>query len=319
MDCVALSAVIPPMDKTLEQPIKPIITGWQYWMRLFLVTFSTLLITFAVTVIWISYRQAVDYLHPARQTASGALLQANGIDFQEVELTTQDNVRLSAWYTPPSAKRGAVILVAHGYGDKRSEDFYSLFASHGYGVIAWDFRAHGKSAGDFSSLGYYEILDAKAALDFALAQPGVEHVGAWGGSMGAVTMIRAAAQSPEIEALVADSPFATLEDEMNLRVPVPTLRALIRFFAEGTSGLTLDLVRPVDDIARISPRPVLLIQGMGDGMVPLDSAQRLYDAAGEPRQLWTEKDVPHLNMYAFYKTRYTKRVLQFFDECLSAK
>jgi len=297
--------------------MKPTYNGWQYWARLTLAAVFSLLAASAGTITWPSYQQTMDYLHPARQTASGALLRANGIEFQEVELTTEDNVKLSAWYTPP--QNGAVILVAHGYGDKRAEDFYALFASHGYGVIAWDFRAHGASDGDFCSLGYYEVLDAKAALDFALAQPGVEHIGAWGGSMGAVTMIRAAAQYPEIEALIADSPFVTLEDEMNLRVPFPAMRSLIRFFAERESGVTLDQVRPVDDIARISPRPVLLIQGMGDGMVPLDSAQRLYNAANEPRQLWVEDDVPHLNMYAFYKTRYTKRVIKFFDEYLLGK
>jgi dipeptidyl aminopeptidase/acylaminoacyl peptidase len=291
--------------------------GWGYWLRLLLATILSLLVVFTLMVIWISYRQTMDYLHPPRQTASGALLRENGVEFQEVELTTEDNVKLSAWYTPP--KNGAVILVAHGYGAARTEHYHALFASHGYGVIAWDFRAHGKSAGDFSSLGYYEVLDAKAALDFALAQPGVEHIGAWGGSMGAVTMIRAAAQYPEIEALVADSPFVTLEEEMDLRVPIPSMRSLIRFFAERKSGLTIDLVRPVEEIARISPRPVFLIQGMGDGMIPLDSAQRLYDAAGEPRQLWTEEEVPHLNMYAFYKTRYTKRVIKFFDEYLLSK
>jgi fermentation-respiration switch protein FrsA (DUF1100 family) len=286
-------------------------------MQFSLTTFLVLLIALAGTILWFSYQRAMDYLHPARQAVSGELLRANGVDFQEVKLVTEDGVRLSAWYTPP--RNGAVILIAHGYGDRRPEDFYALFAGHGYGVVAWDFRAHGKSEGEFTTLGYYETLDVKAALDFARSQPGVEHVGAWGGSMGAVTMIRAAAQYPEIEALVADSPFVTLEEEMNLRVPVPFLRSLIRFFAEGRSGLTLDLVRPVDDIARISPRPILIIQGMDDGMVPLDSAQRLYEAAGEPRQLWTEKEVPHLNMYAFYKTRYTKRVIKFFDEYLLAK
>lgn len=291
--------------------------GWQYWARLLVVTIFSLLIASAGTVIWASHRQAMNYLHPARQTVSAASLQADGIEYQEVELLTEDNIRLSAWYTPP--QNGAVILVAHGYGDKRVEAFYELFASHGYGVVAWDFRAHGESEGDFSSLGYFEVLDAKAALDFALAQPGVEHVGAWGGSMGAVTMIRATAQYPEIEALVADSPFVTLEEEMSLRVPFPVLRSLIQFFAERESGVTLDQVRPVDDIALISPRPVFLIQGMDDGMVPLDSAQRLYDAAGEPRQLWLGNDVPHLNMYAYYKTRYTKRVIGFFEEYLLGK
>jgi fermentation-respiration switch protein FrsA (DUF1100 family) len=118
---------------------------------------------------------------------------------------------------------------------------------------------------------------------------------------------------------VADSPFVTLEDELDLRVPYPLLNPLIRFFAERETGLRLDLVRPVDDIGLIGPRPVFLIQGMADTMVPLDSAQRLYDAAGEPRQLWTEPDAPHMNMYAYYRIRYTKRVLKFFDTYLLAK
>jgi uncharacterized protein len=302
------------MNRTLERQIPSASINWKYWIRLGLAAILAVLLALAGSILFVSYRQTVDYLHPARQTASGELLRANGVDFQEIELVTEDHVRLSAWYTPP--QNGAVILVAHGYGDKRTEPYYSLFASHGYGVLAWDFRAHGKSGGEFSSLGYYEVLDAKAALDFALAQPGMEHVGAWHGSMGAVTMIRATAQYPEIKALVADSPFAALEEEMDLRVPFPAMRWLIRFFAERESGVSVSSVRPVDDIVRISPRPVFLIQGMGDGMVPLDSAERLYDAAGEPRQLWTENDVPHLNMYAFYKTRYTKRVIKFFDEYL---
>jgi fermentation-respiration switch protein FrsA (DUF1100 family) len=288
--------------------------GWRYWAKLALMATTALLLAFTVMLLALSYQQTVDYLHPARQTSLGEWLRANGIEYQEVELITEDDVRLSAWYTPP--KNGAVILVAHGYGASRPEHYHALFASHGYGVIAWDFRAHGKSEGEFSSLGYYEVLDARAALDFALTQPEVEHVGAWGGSMGAVTMIRAAAQYPEIEALVADSPFITLEEEMDLRVPFPVMRSLIRFFAERASGVTVDSVRPVDDIARISPRPVFIIQGMGDGMVPVNSAERLYEAAGEPRQLWTEQGVPHLNMYAFYKTRYTNRVIRFFDEYL---
>jgi fermentation-respiration switch protein FrsA (DUF1100 family) len=294
--------------------MKPTTNGQRYWARLFFAFLLFLLVVSTGGIIWVSYQSALGYLHPVRHIASGELLRANGIEFQDVEFTTEDHVRLSAWYTPP--QNGAVILVAHGYGDKRMESIYALFASHGYGVLAWDFRAHGKSEGEFSSLGYYETLDAKAALDFALAQPGVEHVGGWGGSMGAATMIRAAARYPEVEALVADSPFAALEDELIVQVPLPLMRPLIRFFAERESGIALDQVRPVDDIGRISPRPVFLIQGRGDRMVLLDSGQRLYDAAGEPRQLWEEDGVPHLNMYVYHKAEYTERVIRFFDEYL---
>jgi fermentation-respiration switch protein FrsA (DUF1100 family) len=284
----------------------------QYWQKIFLAVIITFVLAFSVLIVWFSYNQAQSYLHPARNYATSDLLVANNIGYQDIELRTEDGIKLSAWYTPP--QNGALILVAHGYGDKRPEDFYVLFASRGYGVLAWDFRAHGKSGGEFSSLGYYEVRDVKAALDYALAQPGVKHVGAWGGSMGAVTMIRAAAQYPEIEALVADSPFSTLEEEFNMRVPFPVIRPLIRFFAEMESGVSMDLVRAVDDIHEISPRPVYIIQGLGDTMIPLDSAQRIFDAAGEPKFLWTEADVPHLNMNAYYRERYAKRVIQFFDE-----
>lgn len=297
--------------------MKTVHKGWRYWIRLGLVAICAAILAAIGTVISVSYQQAIGYLHPERNIASGELLKANGIEFQEIELVTEDHVKLAAWYTPP--QNGGVILVAHGYGDKRPEDIYALFAGHGYGVIAWDFRAHGRSEGEFSSLGYYEVLDAKAALDFALAQPEVQHVGAWGGSMGAVTMIRATAQYPEIEALVADSPFATLQDEMDLRVPFPMMRSLMRFFIKREIGLSPDLVRPIDDIASISPRPVFLIQSMGDGMVPLDSGQRLFDAAGEPRKLWEENAVPHLSMYTYYKTKYEERVIKFFEEYLLGK
>jgi len=265
-----------------------------------------------VGLIWFAHWRAVGYVHPRRlEPPNGGLLRESGIEYQEIELLTSDGVKLAAWYTPP--QNGALILVAHGYGDRRPEEFYKLFAEHGYGVLAWDFRGHGASGGDLVTLGYSEVLDVEAALAFALAQPDVEHVGGWGGSMGAVTMIRATARNPEIEALVVDSPFATLEDELDLRVPYPLLNPFIRFFAEWETGLSLDLVRPVDDIGLISPRPVFIIQGMNDGMVPPDSAERLYAAAGEPRQLWMEPDAPHMNMYSYYRTHYTKRVIKFFD------
>jgi fermentation-respiration switch protein FrsA (DUF1100 family) len=290
----------------------------RYWVNLLGTALGACLLFSAAGVARFSHRQALAYLHPRRlEPPTGEILSQAGIRYRDIDLITSDGLRLSAWYTPP--QNGALILVAHGYGDRRPEDFYALFTGHGYGVLAWDFRAHGGSQGELSTLGYYEILDVEAALEFALAQPEAEHVGAWGGSMGAVTLIRAAAVRPEIQALVADSPFATLEDEFDLLLPYPLLNPLVRAFAERESGLRLDAVRPIDDISRIAPRPVFLIQGLGDSTVPPDSATRLYAAAGDPRQLWTEPGVPHLSMYAAFRTEYTQRVISFFDKYLVAK
>jgi fermentation-respiration switch protein FrsA (DUF1100 family) len=291
--------------------------GLRYWLNLLCAVITIVMLGFLGLVVNLSYKQTQSYLHPARQHPTGEFLKANDIQYQNIKLATKDGLKLAAWYTTP--KNGTVILVAHGHAAARPEDIYALLASHGYGVLAWDFRAHGNSEGDFTSLGYYETQDVKAALDFALIQPGVKHIGGWGGSMGGVTMIRSAAKNPEIEAIVTDSSFSTLTDELNFRVPFPVIRPLIRFFAEQQTALDLNNVRPVDDVAFISPRPVFIIQGMADAMIPLDSAQRIYDAAGEPKQLWTELDAGHLGMYSAYPDEYTEKVIGFFDEYLDGK
>ncbi len=268
-----------------------------------------------VALIALAYQQTSWYLHPTRTAPpSGERLVEAGIEYEEIELLTEDGLRLQGWYTPP--QNGVVIVMAHGYGGVRPIDFYLLFAEQGYGVVTWDARAHGDSDGEVTTLGYAESRDVEVALEFALARPETEHVGAWGGSMGAVSVLLAAARRPEIEAIIADSPFPSLEDELKDQISPALWRELIRFFAELETGTSIDLVRPIDVIDEISPRPVFIIQGMSDTRIPVDAAQRLYDAAGEPRWIWTEETPPHMNMYAFYKTRYTKRTAKFFREFL---
>jgi fermentation-respiration switch protein FrsA (DUF1100 family) len=264
-----------------------------------------------------AYRLAHSYMHPPRVVATGEMLRANGINFETVSLTTEDEITLRAFYVP--SQNGAVILVAHGHGGTIPEDMVLLFAKHGYGVLAWDFRAHGASGGDFTSIGYYEVLDLKAALGVALAQPGVEHVGVWGGSMGAATAIRAAARYPQIEAVVADSSFDTLDGVFQVRVPYPILRPFIQFYAEMVTGINLEDVRPVDEIGKISPRSVFLIQGLDDYSIPYESAQRLFEAAGEPKFIWEGAGVGHLTMSAVYAEEYEARVIEFFDLALFGK
>ena len=89
----------------------------------------------------------MNYVHPPRAFRApddhpGRL----DIPYQEIELPTLDGLVLAAWYTPP--ENGAAILTAHGYQDRRSPEIHALFARHGYGVISWDFRAHGDSQGE---------------------------------------------------------------------------------------------------------------------------------------------------------------------------
>lgn len=270
-----------------------------------------------VALILLGFFEVNKVLHPPRLIPLGNTLRKYKIPYQSIDLLTNDGIHLAAWYTPP--KNGVVILLAHGYGEKRPEWVYELLARKKFGVLAWDARAHGQSGGEISTIGYLEVLDVKAALDFALAQPGVEHVGAWGGSMGAATLIRAAAEFPQIEAVFADSSFTSLDDEMNYLVPYPLINPLAKFIAQAETGIRLEAVDPLDDIARISPRPVYIVHSKADAVAPPDAGERLFNAAREPRFLWETETAPHLQMYLDNPRRYQRRLVEFFDQWLLGK
>jgi fermentation-respiration switch protein FrsA (DUF1100 family) len=275
---------------------------------------SAIFIVGGLPTLYVCDRSARAYLHPAKIPPSGQWLQQNNIPYQNIELTTKDGVTLSAWYTPP--KNGKVILLAHGLSGNRPEGFHAMFAQNGYGVVSWDFRAHGISGGGFSTLGYYERLDVESALDYALTQPDVEHVGAWGASLGAATIILAAAQRPEIEAVAADSSFPTLEDAMRVSIPLKFMEPMVISLYEFHSGIRVDDVRPVDVIAQISPRAVFIMDGWQGGAILMNSPNRLYDAAKQPKEIWVEKGVPHLGMYGFNPALYEQKVIAFFEKYL---
>jgi uncharacterized protein len=283
------------------------------WQSILTFTVNAI-VALAVLTILFGFAEVNNALHPPRIVPPGNTLRESKIEFQPLDLITKDGIRLSAWYTPP--RKGAVILLAHGYGDNRPEWVHAMLAKKGYGVLSWDARAHGESDGEISTVGYLEVLDVKAALDFVLTQPDVNHIGAWGGSMGGATLIRATAQFPEIEALFVDSSFASLNDEFDYLVPYPVINPLAKFLAEWQTGFSIQDLDLMKDIARIGPRPVYIVHSNGDTVAPPNSGQELFNAANEPRYLWVDENAAHLAIYLDNPRRYQRRLIGFFDEWL---
>ncbi len=250
-----------------------------------------------------------------------------GMSYEDVVLTTSDGLKLAAWYIP--SKNGAAVIVQHGYRNTRDGvmDYAQFLSKHEYGVLMMDARAHGASEGEIISFGKSEALDIRAGLDYLLARDDVDpdRIGTLGVSQGAVTVLLATAKYPEIKAVVADSAYASLQDEIATGVktftgldPFP-FAPLIQFFAEGEAHMKASDVAPVTHIAEIAPRPIYLIQGGSDTVIPTNSGQRLYDAAGNPKELWFDEKLGHSQAESTYPAEYEKRISGFFDKYLLEK
>jgi uncharacterized protein len=252
-----------------------------------------------------------------------------GASHRDVTLTTRDGIELAAWHLPVPGSDAAVVMV-HGHEASRTWEFGRRFPelaatlqANGYHVVMLDLRGHGASGGERFSFGHLERLDVMAAVDLLVAEgvpPG--SVGVLGVSMGAASVIGAAADDPRVGALWADSGYADVLPVLEARWPAAS--GLPMVFLYGTRlahrlrhGFDLGGVRPEVEIARVAPRPVQLVHGTADTTVPYEHGLRLAAASGA--DLWTLPGVGHAGGYVTDPVAYAARVVEFFDVALRIK
>lgn len=185
-------------------------------------------------------------------------------------------------------------------------------------------RAHDLSDGEVITFGYYEMRDLEAWYQYLLTRQEVdpERIGILGNSMGASIAIQYAAQNEKIKAVVAHSAFSSLDDTVSTSVeaftglPAFPFAPLIVFWAELELGEDSSLINAKEWIARLSPRPILLLQGGKDVLIEQESAEKLFQAAGEPKELWYEPDLGHAEFDVAMPEEYERRVVRFFDRYL---
>jgi fermentation-respiration switch protein FrsA (DUF1100 family) len=73
---------------------------------------------------------------------------------------------------------------------------------------------------------------------------------------------------------------------------------------------------PVEVVDRISPRPLLLIHGTEDHIIPVASAHALIERAGEPKELWLIEGLKHVQGLELAYEPFTSRVRAFFERWL---
>lgn len=213
-----------------------------------------------------------------------------------------DGITLSGQlYLPPDRMPCPVVCVCHGIpaGVPESDDqgyprLAERISQEGFAVFIFNFRGTGASGGSLDILGW--TRDLKAVIDYLCTLPEVDRSCLWllGFSGGAAVSIYVAAQDKRISGVAAcacPADFSFIIEKVEPQSLLAHFRSVgaVReesfphSVEEWISGFKL--VCPIEYVARIAPRPLLLVHGNRDETVDISHAYRLFEKAGEPKQM----------------------------------
>ncbi|HKQ08793.1 MAG TPA: alpha/beta fold hydrolase [Blastocatellia bacterium] len=302
---------------------------WLVWLRrvVILLIVIFLALVYVVFPLWASglVTRATTRPMDRRLTSTPRDFQA---EYRDVEFTTADGVRLSGWLLP-SRERHATIIFSHGLFRSRRElleravDLWRL----GYGALLYDARNHGDSGAARVTLGYDERLDAEAAVRYLRDEVHTtDKIVLFGISMGAMTALLAAAETPEVAAVISDSSYLNFKDTSDhhirlfLHLPAFPLANEIRALMERRGQFDGDKLDATDAVRRIGERPAMFIAAANDPRMPPDIAEKLYDVSASDKRKLAIIDGPgseiHGHAYQANPQRYVSEIAAFLKDAL---
>jgi uncharacterized protein len=235
----------------------------------------------------------------------------------------EGNYLVSGWFIPAEGAT-TTILVCPGYRTRKSDLLGICFHlwKAGHNVLIFDFYGHGEPSKTNVTLGYREMNDFNGAIAYAKRRAPQTRLGVIGYSMGASVAIMCSARCPDIEAIIADSGFATHWSVVDYNVrrarvwPSTPFVWTADHMMGWLGGYRFSQVNPLREIGNIAPRPILIIHGGKDTVVNPHDATLLYEAAHEPKELWMLSDIDHCGVYFVDRVAYTGKTLNFLDKAL---
>jgi alpha-beta hydrolase superfamily lysophospholipase len=237
---------------------------------------------------------------------------------EQVSFPSDSGATIHGWLIASETNR-AIVILQHGVrGSKSSLVERARFLSEaGYGVLMFDFQAHGESIGSHITFGYLESRDSQAAVTFIKNRFPGKPIGILGLSLGAAAA--ALAKPPlDAQAMVFEMMYPTIVDATKDRIEM-RLGPLGRFFSpfltaqlQPRIGCNLDDLRPIVSVETISV-PKLFIAGTADRNTKLKESQEIYAHAAAPKSFASFDGAQHEDLLKFNPEKYKQIVLEFLN------
>lgn len=241
-----------------------------------------------------------------------------GIERQDTFFRTPDNLLLHGWFIPAVKQPAkATIFYLHGNAQNVSTHLGAVWwlPHYGYNVFLFDYRGYGHSQGEPSLAGLHS--DVSTAMDYLFTRLPIQpdKVIIYGQSLGGSLAITATRPSPhfdKIRGVIVEGAFTSYQ--------IVAREALdawwLTWALQRPLSLTIsDEYRPIDAISRISPKPLLIIQGQNDQVIAAHHGRDLFEMARQPKQLWIVENAGHNNALTGETAR--REFLDYLDTLLT--
>ncbi len=151
--------------------------------------------------------------------AKAIIKEQPSFPFDTVTLKTEKGIYIEGWYSKADSVSKGTVLLFHPLSTNRSNVLAEAyeFRSSGYNVMMIDFRAHGNSGGNNTTIGLREAEEVKLTYDY-ISKMGEKKIILWGSSMGAVTITKAIAEYDlKPSGIILEMPFASLQSHLRAR------------------------------------------------------------------------------------------------------
>lgn len=206
---------------------------------------------------------------------------------QDKFITSDDGLKLHAYYCESTAQRGKYVIACHGYTSKADDMglYAKYFTEKGFSVLMPDARAHGQSEGNIIGMGWPERLDILKWINTIVETDKNAQIVLYGISMGAATVMMTSGEDlPEnVKAVVEDCGYSSVFDELKWQansmahLPAFPLVHTVSLINEAKSGYSLKEASAVSQLKK-SHTPTLFIHGSEDWLVNPEMVNTVYDA-----------------------------------------
>lgn len=228
------------------------------------------------------------------------------------------NAPVHGWLVRGMRGRGMVLLV-HSIRSNRVEMLSRarFLNEQGYGALLIDLQAHGETPGDRITFGALESENVEAAVAYLRNRFPRERLGAIGVSLGAAAIVLA--KPPlRLDAVVLESLHPTIQEAVENRLGLhlgqfgPLLAPLLLSQISLRLHIPQGELNPINHIGDLDA-PLLLISGTNDRHTTVAEAERLFDAAQRPKELWLVPGGGHFNMHTYAGKEYENRISDFLE------